>query len=100
DGRWVMIGLMGGRKGELDFGTVLAKRIQLIGSTLRSRDADDKAAFIAGLKERGWPLFANGQLKPRLEGSIAIGDVEAAFATLASNTVSGKLALVIDETLV
>ena len=100
DGRWVMIGLMGGRKGELDFGTLLAKRIQLIGSTLRSRDADDKAALMAELKERVWPLFANGQLKPRLEGSFPIGDVEAAFATLASNTVSGKLALVIDETLV
>lgn len=99
DGRWVMIGLMGGRKGELDFGTLLAKRIQLIGSTLRSRDADDKAALMAELKERVWPLFANGQLKPRLEGSFPIGDVEAAFATLASNTVSGKLALVIDETL-
>lgn len=100
DGRWVMIGLMGGRKGELDFGTLLAKRIQLIGSTLRSRDADDKAMLMAELKERIWPLFADGQLKPRLEGSFPIGDVEAAFATLASNTVSGKLALVIDDSLV
>jgi len=100
DARWVMIGLMGGRKGEVDFGTLLAKLIQLIGSTLRSRDADDKAELMAELKEKVWPLFASGQLKPRLEGQYPVDDVEAAFATLASNTVSGKLALVIDETLV
>lgn len=100
DARWVMIGLMGGRKGEVDFGTLLAKRIQLIGSTLRSRDADDKAELMAELQERVWPLFASGQLTPRLERTFPIGDVEAAFAALASNTVSGKLALVIDESLV
>ncbi|WP_312713518.1 NAD(P)H-quinone oxidoreductase [Stutzerimonas nitrititolerans] len=100
DARWVMIGLMGGRKGEVDFGTLLAKRIQLIGSTLRSRDADDKAELMAELQERVWPLFARGQLTPRLERTFPIGDVEAAFAALASNTVSGKLALVIDESLV
>lgn len=100
DARWVMIGLMGGRKGEVDFGALLAKRIQLIGSTLRSRNADDKAELMAELREKVWPLFASGQLKPRLEGTFPVGDVEAAFATLASNTVSGKLALVIDESLV
>lgn len=99
DARWVMIGLMGGRKGELDFGALLAKRANLIGSTLRSRDADDKAELMAELKEKVWPLFASGQLSPRLERIFPIGDVEAAFETLASNTVSGKVALVIDPDL-
>ncbi|CDZ92990.1 NAD(P)H-quinone oxidoreductase [Pseudomonas saudiphocaensis] len=99
DARWVMIGLMGGRKGELDFGALLAKRVNLIGSTLRSRDADDKAELMAELKEKVWPLLASGQLSPRLERIFPIGDVEAAFETLASNTVSGKVALVIDPDL-
>ena len=99
DARWVMIGLMGGRKGELDFGALLAKRVNLIGSTLRSRDADDKAELMSELNEKVWPLLASGQLSPRLERTFPIGDVEAAFETLASNTVSGKLALVIDPDL-
>lgn len=97
DARWVMIGLMGGRKGELDFGALLAKRVQLIGSTLRSRDADDKAELIAELKEKVWPLFTSGQLSPRLERTFPVGDADAAFELLASNTVSGKVALVIDQ---
>ena len=99
DGRWVMIGLMGGRKGEVDFGSLLAKRVQLIGSTLRSRDADYKAGLMAELREKVWPLLENGQLSPRLEACFPVGDVEAAFAALASNTVSGKVALVIDPSL-
>ena len=99
DARWVMIGLMGGRKGELDFGALLAKRVNLIGSTLRSRDADDKAELMAELKEKVWPLLASGQLSPRLERTFPIGDVEAAFETLASNTVAAKVALVIDPDL-
>lgn len=99
DGRWVMIGLMGGRKGEVDFGGLLAKRVQLIGSTLRSRDADYKAGLMAELREKVWPLLESGQLSPRLEASFPVRDVEAAFAALASNTVSGKVALVIDSSL-
>ncbi|EKM93658.1 oxidoreductase [Stutzerimonas degradans] len=99
DARWVMIGLMGGRKAELDLAGLLAKRIQLIGSTLRSRDADYKAGLLAEMEEKVWPLFAEGKLSPRLEQCFPIGDAEAAFAALASNTVSGKLALVIDADL-
>lgn len=99
DARWVMIGLMGGRKAELDLAGLLAKRIQLIGSTLRSRDADYKAGLLAEMEENVWPMFAEGKLSPRLEQCFPIGDAEAAFAALASNTVSGKLALVIDADL-
>ena len=99
DGRWVMIGLMGGRKAEMDLAGLLAKRIQLIGSTLRSRDADYKAGLLAEMEEKVWPLFTQGKLSPRLERTFAIGDVEAAFDALASNTVSGKLALVVDSAL-
>lgn len=99
EGRWVIIGMMGGRKAEMDLAGLLAKRIQLIGSTLRSRNADDKAELLADMHERIWPLFADKTLSPRLERSFPIRDVEAAFAALASNQVSGKVALVIDESL-
>jgi len=99
DGRWVIIGLMGGRKAEMDLAGLLAKRIQLIGSTLRSRDADYKADLLAEMYEKLWPLFANKTLSPRLERSFPISDVDAAFAALASNQVSGKVALVIDDRL-
>lgn len=99
DGRWVIIGLMGGRKAELDLALLLGKRIQMIGSTLRSRDAESKAQLLAELEQQVWPLFAEGRLKPQLERSYPIADAEAAFADLASNQVQGKVVLVIDPSL-
>lgn len=99
DARWVIIGLMGGREANLDLARLLTKRISVIGSTLRSRSADSKARLMADLEQKVWPLFGQGKLSPRLERSYPIRDVEAAFAALASNTVSGKLALVIDPAL-
>lgn len=99
DGRWVIIGLMGGRKAQLDLALLLGKRIQMIGSTLRSRDAESKAQLIADLEQQVWPLFAEGRLKPQLERSYPIAEAEAAFAALASNAVQGKLVLVVDASL-
>ncbi|MGE8499422.1 MAG: NAD(P)H-quinone oxidoreductase [Pseudomonas sp.] len=100
DGRWVNIGLMGGRKAELDLALVLGKRIQLTGSTLRNRDDAFKADLMRDLHATVWPLFAEGRLKPQLARSFPVEDAEAAFATLADNQVNGKLVLVIADSLV
>ena len=99
DGRWVLIGLMGGREARLDLAQVLGKRVQLLGSTLRSRDDRFKADLFSDLRQHVWPLFAEGRLSAQLAKTFAIKDAEAAFAELATNKVSGKLVLVIDESL-
>nr|WP_233093339.1 zinc-binding dehydrogenase [Pseudomonas sp. MF6784] len=100
DGRWVLIGLMGGREAQLDLAQVLAKRVQVLGSTLRSRDDQFKADLLSDLGQQVWPLFGEGRLSPQLAKTFPIKDAEAAFAELATNQISGKLVLVIDESLV
>ena len=100
DGRWVIIGLMGGREAQLDLAQVLAKRVQVLGSTLRNRDDQFKADLLSDLGQQVWPLFVEGRLQPQLAGTFPVRDAEAAFAELAGNQVSGKLVLVIDESLV
>ncbi|MHB9358088.1 NAD(P)H-quinone oxidoreductase [Pseudomonas amygdali] len=100
DGRWVLIGIMSGREAQVDLAHVLGKRIQLMGSTLRSRDDTFKADLLSDLGQHVWPLFTEGRLKPQLAKSFAIKDADAAFEELATNTVSGKIVLVIDESLV
>ncbi|GFM64627.1 NAD(P)H-quinone oxidoreductase [Pseudomonas cichorii] len=99
DGRWVLIGLMGGRDAQVDMAQVLGKRIQVLGSTLRSRDDSFKADLLSDLGQHVWPLFTEGRLKPQLARTFAISDAEAAFAELATNQVSGKIVLVIDSSL-
>ena len=94
DGRWVQIGLMSSREATLDLAKVLAKRIKLIGSTLRSRNADFKAELLARMEQRLWPLFAKGELIPLVAKTFRFEDAESAFAELASDTVIGKVILV------
>ncbi len=99
DGRWVNIGLMGGRMAQMDFALLLSKRIQLIGSTLRSRDDLFKAQLLAEMVRLVWPLFAEKRLQPQLAQVFPACDVEAAFAALASNQVAGKLVVQLDASL-
>ena len=99
DGRWVVIAMMGGRRAELDLAKLLAKRVQITGSTLRNRDDAFKAALIAELREQVWPLFADKQLSPQLERTFRADQAEEAFALLESNQVNGKIVLVLDDSL-
>ena len=100
DGRWVLIGLMGGRKAELDMALVLGKRIQLLGSTLRTRNDQFKADLLSDLNQQVWPLFNEGRLSPQLAKAYPMEEAQEAYAELASNQVSGKLVVVIDPSLV
>lgn len=94
DARWVLIGLMGGREARLDLATLLVKRISLIGSTLRTRDAEFKAGLLARMEQRLWPLFASGQLRPLVARRFGFDQAEQAFAELAADQLVGKVVLV------
>ncbi|MHB0971194.1 MAG: NAD(P)H-quinone oxidoreductase [Thermoanaerobaculia bacterium] len=91
-GRLVIIGTMGGRKGELDFGKLLAKRITIIGSTLRARHPSEKAKIVSQFLERfGEPLRA-GRLRPVIDTVLPIEQVEEAHRRIAGDHV-GKIVL-------
>jgi len=92
-GRLVLIAFMGGREAQLDLGRVLVKRLRLIGSTLRSRSADEKALLLAQLQEKVWPAFADGRVKPVLDRVFPMAEVGAAHAHMAANLNVGKLVL-------
>jgi len=99
DGRWVVIAMMGGRRAELDLAKFLAKRVQITGSTLRNRDDAFKAALIAELRDKVWPLFAEKRLAPQLERTFRADQAEEAFGLLESNQVNGKIVLLLDDSL-
>ncbi|MFI0474118.1 NAD(P)H-quinone oxidoreductase [Halomonas sp. HMF6819] len=93
DGRLVLIGLMEGRKAELDMGRLLMKRQRLIGSTLRSKSPEAKGDILAELALHVWPRLENGEIKPLIDSEYAITDVEAAHQHMTQNASSGKLLL-------
>lgn len=96
DGRLVIIGLMGGRKAELDIGRLLVKRIRVIGSTLRSRSDNDKATLINSIAEKVWPLVLENKIKPVIDCRFSITDVNKAYDLISSNKTFGKVLLTID----
>ena len=95
-GRLVVIGIMGGRRGTLDLGRLLVKRLRVVGSVLRSRSRAEKARIVAAVTADCWSDALAGDLAPPLDAVFPIAEAEAAHARLRSNETVGKLVLVVD----
>ena len=92
-GRIIVIGLMGGVKGELALGTLLAKRASIQGSVLRSRSPAEKAELTKSFTEEMLGRFATGDLKPIIDEVLPMTDVQAAHQRMDANDTFGKLVL-------
>ncbi|MEV8510848.1 NAD(P)H-quinone oxidoreductase [Dactylosporangium sp. NPDC051484] len=92
-GRLVVIGLQGGRRGELDLGQLLAKRATVVGTTLRSRSAAEKAAIVRGVREEVWPLVEEGIVRPLIHDRFPMGEAAEAHRLLESSEHFGKILL-------
>ncbi len=92
-GRLVVIGLQGGRKGEIDLGALLAKRGTVAATALRSRPAAEKAEIVEGVREQVWPLVAAGWIRPVVDRRLPMADAAEAHRLVESNGHVGKVLL-------
>lgn len=92
-GRIIVIGLMGGVKGELALGALLAKRASIHGSVLRSRTPAEKAELTKSFTDEMLGRFATGDLKPIIDDVLPMTDVQAAHTRMDANETFGKLVL-------
>lgn len=95
DGRLMLIGLLGGRKGELDLGALLAKRATVAATTLRSLPLGQKAEIVEGVREQVWPLIAAGKVRPVVDRRLPITDAAEAHRLVESNEHVGKVLLTV-----
>ncbi|MFZ0531005.1 MAG: NAD(P)H-quinone oxidoreductase [Propionicimonas sp.] len=93
DGRLVVIGLQGGRKGTLDLNALLVKRALVTATSLRGRPVAQKAAIAAAVADRVWPLVASGAIRPAPETRFPLEAVAQAHEHLASGANLGKVIL-------
>lgn len=93
DGRLVIIAVQGGVKAEINAGLVLRRRLSITGSTLRPRPVAFKAAIASALRERVWPLLADGRIRPVIHQVFAPAEAADAHALMESNQHIGKLVL-------
>ena len=92
-GRWIMIATMGGSETIINLETVWRKRIRLIGSTLRSRTAEEKSRIMHALHDELFPLFVSGRLISNIHAVFPIQEVEAAHGVLRRAENIGKVVL-------
>ncbi len=93
DGRLVIIAVQGGVKAEFNAGLVLRRRLTITGSTLRPRPVAFKAAIAASLREKVWPLLAQGRIRPVIHQVFPAAQAAAAHTLMESNQHVGKLVL-------
>jgi putative PIG3 family NAD(P)H quinone oxidoreductase len=92
-GRLVIIGMQGGTKGELDINALLRKRASITATSLRARPLAEKAAICCGVVENVWPLVASGQVRPIVETTMPLEDVEKAHRLMEDGGHAGKIVL-------
>lgn len=92
-GRIIVIGLLGGVKGELALGTLLAKRASIAGSVLRSRSAEEKAELTTAFSNVMLSKFDTEELRPIIDDVLPMTEIQAAHARMDANETFGKLVL-------
>ena len=94
-GRLVHIAFQAGGVVELPIQKLMQKRLVVTGSTLRPRDADEKARLAAEVERVVWPWVAEGKVKAVVDRAFPLAEAAAAHAFLESGAHLGKVVLTV-----
>jgi len=93
EGRLVQIALMQGSKAEVDFRSLLLKRVTLTGSTLRPRSDEEKTKIAQALQKNVWPLLESGAIRPIIHQTFPLKQASEAHRLMESSAHIGKILL-------
>jgi putative PIG3 family NAD(P)H quinone oxidoreductase len=93
DGRIAVIGLQGGRQGELNLGVLMAKRGSISATTLRARPVEQKAAIVREVRNHVWPLVESGAIRPVIDRRLRMSEAAQAHRIVESSEHFGKILL-------
>ena len=92
-GRIVYIAAQGGAEVTVPVFRLMAKRAVVTGSTLRPRDANEKARITAAVEATVWPWMEAGMVKPVIDQTFPMDQAGAAHALLEGGAHFGKVVL-------
>lgn len=95
EGRLVIIAFLRGSRAEVDWRHIMLKRLTVTGSTMRASPHERKAEIATALRERVWPLFEAGRLKPVIYRVFPLQEAAAAHALMESSQHIGKIMLAV-----
>ncbi|EEN86275.1 NAD(P)H-quinone oxidoreductase [Rhodococcus qingshengii] len=98
DGHVAIIGMQGGRKGEVDIAKLMGKRGNITSTGLRGRPLTGpggKADIVADVRAKLWPLIADGSVQPIVSTELPITEAPLAHQLLDSPETVGKVILTV-----
>ena len=93
EGRLVFINTTKGAKVEVNLRQVMAQRLTITGSTLRSREVEFKRALAAEIEARVWPLIEAGEVKASVFRVFPLSEAAEAHKLMESSAHVGKIVL-------
>jgi NADPH:quinone reductase len=93
DGRLVQIAFLSGPKVEVNFATLMTRRLTMTGSTLRPQSDLAKARIADQLREHVWPLLDAGKISPVMDSEYAFEQASDAHARMETSGHIGKIVL-------
>ena len=93
-GRLCCISTLAGSKGTLDIGALVMRRLTVLGSTVRSRSAEQKARLVADFSARALPRFERGELRAVVSRTYPLAEAARAHEDLEGDRVVGKIVLI------
>lgn len=92
-GRLVLIGLLGGTRAETDLALLLAKRLRVSGTVMRSRDDREKRELARDVRRQLLPWLTDGTLRPVVYKVFSLAEAVAAHACMEDDRNLGKIVL-------
>jgi NADPH2:quinone reductase len=98
-GRLVLLGFLAGSRSEAELGPILHKRLEIIGTMMRTRGLEERIPLVREFESRMLPLFnpraaQAATLRPVLERTYPMSQLADAHRVLEGNATFGKIVLV------
>ena len=95
-GRLILLGFLAGSSTEADLGPILRKRLEVIGTVMRTRGLEERIPLVAEFAARMLPLFEPrteqaAPLRPVLERTYPISQLADAHRVMEGNATFGKI---------
>ncbi len=92
-GHMIVIGLLGGAKAELPLGLLVAKRLRISGSVLRSRPLEEKIAVTQAFERAVLPLLDRKVVKAVVDRVLPMAQIREAHERMESDDSFGKIVM-------
>ena len=89
----LQVGLIGGAATEINLGTVMRKRLRIIGSVMRPQSLDEKIAITQRFVRRWLPALKAATLRPVIDKVFPLAEARHAHEYMEANRNFGKILL-------